>query len=109
MTATAVLPANRPAFSSKLPEHSSNSELRTRTLVSVGERSDDNFQVHHFTEREIWSTRRGHILYQFRAAVERHVVRHELQIFFQGALRSSGHGPSEPQPSGKGQFPAALA
>jgi len=103
-TAWAVLPANRPTSRSKLTDHSSDPESRTRLLIPVGERANDNLEIDLLAQREVGPTGRDEILHQLRTVFGRHVVRHKLQVLLDRSLRPSGHYPPEPQPSGGGRL-----
>ena len=107
-TAWAVLPTNRPMSGSELTDHSSDSESRTRLLILVGERANDDFQIDLLAQREVGPTGRGEILHQVRTILGRHVVRHKLQVLLQRPLRPPGHAPPEPQPSAARRVPRRL-
>jgi hypothetical protein len=93
---------------SKLTNHASDSETRTRLVILVDERANDDFQIDLLTQSEVGPTGRGEILHQLRAVFGRHVVCHEFQVLLQRPLRPPGHDPPEPEPSAGGWFPDAF-
>jgi len=78
-------------------------------LILVDKGSNDDFQIDLLAQRKVGPTGRGEILHQLRTIFGRHVVRHNLQVLLQRALRPPGHDPPEPQTSAAGRVSDAFA
>ena len=74
-------------------------------MILIDKGSNDHFQIDLFAQREVRPAGRGEVLHRVRTPRGRHLVRHDLQVLLQRALRPPGDDPPQPQPPAGGRGP----